>query len=135
MGNWIDLLSSPIIIVIALALGTLGEVAKRVVKADEASTGWRRAYYITLPAHPVLMGLAIGLFPWLPIPDGLVKEGFEAAGRLFTGILGGVVCKVGYDGIVATAKRLLGQPAGAVAARVAPKSPAPSPGTGEDEEP
>ena len=133
MANWIDLLASPIIVVIALSIGTLGEVAKRVVKADEASTGWRRAYYITLPAHPVLMGLTVGLFPWLPIPDGLVKEGFEDAGRLFTGILGGVVCKVGYDGIVATAKRLLGQPA--TAAARATKPPAPSPGTGEDEEP
>lgn len=136
MGVWTDLLANPTIIVLALTLGTLGEIAKRVIKAKAGDRGWRGVYYVTLPAHPVLAGLLIGLaagcaalagYPVLPIPDGLSKEGFEFAGALGTGTLAGVVCKVGYDGIVATAKRLLGQPAA--------RASSPPPGAGAGEEP
>lgn len=107
--NWTALLSNPTIIVLALVIGTLGEVTKRLVKAKAGDKGWRGVYYVTLPAHPMIVGALIGLVPWLPIPEGLVKEGYEFAGRLGTGLLAGAVCKIGYDGIVATARRMLGQ--------------------------
>lgn len=107
--NWSALLQSPIIVIIALVIGTGGEVAKRTVKAKAGDTGWKGVYYVTIPAHPVLVGILIGLIPWLPIPEQLTKEGYEFFGRLGTGILGGVVCKVGYDLIISTVRRLLGQ--------------------------
>lgn len=107
--QWGQLLQSPIVILIALVIGTLGEVSKRAISAKAGDKGWKGVYYVTLPAHPVLVGALIGLIPWLPIPDGLVKEGYEVFGRLGTGILGGVVCKIGYDLIVSTVRRMLGQ--------------------------
>jgi len=111
MGTWTGLLSDPIIVVIALVIGTFGEIAKRAVKAKAGDKGWRGVYYVTLPAHPVLVGGLVGLIPWLPIPEGLTKDGYEFAGRLATGLLGGILCKIGYDIIVSTAKRMLGQSA------------------------
>jgi hypothetical protein len=109
MGIWSELLWNPIIVVIAFVIGTLGEIAKRAVKAKAGDKGWRGVYYVTLPAHPVLVGALVGLIPWLPIPEALTKEGFEFAGRLATGLLGGILCKIGYDILVSTAKRMLGQ--------------------------
>jgi len=107
MAQWTDLLASPIIIVLALVIGTLGEVAKRTIRAKAGDKGWRGVYFVSLPAHPVLVGALVGLVPWLPTPDELVKPGHEFAARLGTGLLAGMVCKVGYDGIVSTAKRML----------------------------
>jgi len=109
MEQWTDLLANPIVIVLALVIGTLGEVAKRTINAKAGDKGWRGVYFVTLPAHPVFVGALIGLVPWLPTPDALTKPGHEFAARLGTGVLAGMVCKVGYDGIVSTAKRLLGQ--------------------------
>ncbi len=121
MTDWTVLLTSPIVIVLALVIGTMGEVVKRIVSAKAGDAGWRGVYYVTLPAHPVLVGAAIGLLPWLPIPDGLSKDGYEFAGRLGTGVLAGVACKIGYDGIVSTVRRVLGQQ-NATAAREARES-------------
>jgi H+/Cl- antiporter ClcA len=109
MEQWTNLLASPIIIVLALVIGTLGEVSKRMIKAKAGDKGWRGVYFVTLPAHPVIVGALIGLVPWLPTPDELAKPGHEFASRLGTGLLAGMVCKVGYDGIVSTLKRSLGQ--------------------------
>lgn len=107
--QWSTLLQSPIIVIMALVIGTLGEVSKRVISAKAGDKGWRGVYYVTLPAHPVILGALIGLIPWLPIPEQLTKEGYEFAGRLGTGILSGVVCKVGYDMIISTVRRMMGQ--------------------------
>lgn len=107
--QWGQLLQSPIVIIIALVIGTLGEVSKRAISAKAGDKGWKGVYYVTLPAHPVIMGALIGFFPWLPVPDELTKEGYEFAGRLGTGILSGVVCKVGYDMIISTVRRMMGQ--------------------------
>lgn len=107
--QWGALLQSPIVIILALLLGIMGEVAKRSISARAGDKGWKGAYYATLPAHPVVVGGLIGLIPWLPVPDELAKPGYEYAGRLGTGILSGVVCQVGYDLIVSTIKRILSQ--------------------------
>lgn len=107
--QWSTLLQSPIIIIMALVIGTLGEVAKRTISAKAGDKGWKGVYYVTLPAHPVIIGALSGLIPWLPIPDALVKEGHEFWGRLGAGILSGVVCKVSYDMIISTVRRMLGQ--------------------------
>lgn len=107
--QWATLLQSPIIIIMALIIGTIGEVSKRMIKAQAGDKGWKGVYYVTLPAHPVIVGALFGLIPWLPVPDELTKEGYEAWGRFGAGVLGGVVCKVAYDLIISTVRRLLGQ--------------------------
>lgn len=132
MQFWTDLLLNPIIVVAALVIGTIGEVVKRVIKAQAGDHGWRGVYYVTLPAHPVIMGALLGLVPWLPIPDMLTKEGYEFAGRLGTYILAGVVCKVGYDSIISTVRRQLGQDD---ARRERATSTPPAPAPAKDEEP
>lgn len=112
--RWSVLLQSPIILILALVIGTMGEVSKRTISAKAGDKGWRGVYYVTLPAHPVLVGalvgLIFGLFPqWCPIPDELTKEGYEFAGGMGTGLLSGIVCKVGYDLIISTVRRMLEQ--------------------------
>jgi len=124
MTDWTALLTSPIVVVLALVIGTFGEVSKRLVRAKGGDKGWKGVYYVTLPAHPVIVGILIGLIPWLPIPDGLVKEGQEFAGRLGTGAIAGIACKIGYDSIISTGKRFLERSAGA-----ALRAPTPVPTT------
>jgi hypothetical protein len=109
MMQWMELLANPIVVITALVIGTIGEVVKRMIRAQAGDRGWRGVYYVTLPAHPVILGALIGLLPWLPIPEALTKEGYEFAGRLGTGIFAGIVCKVGYDSIISTVRRQLGQ--------------------------
>lgn len=111
MQFWTDLILNPIIIITALIIGTLGEVMKRLVSAKAGDRGLRGFFYVTLPAHPVIVGSLLGLIPWLPVPDSLQKDGYEFATRLGTYALAGLVCKLGYDSIVSTGKRLLGQDA------------------------
>ena len=127
MVNWQALVSNPTIVILAFVIGTMGEVAKRAIRAKAGDTGWKGLYYVSMPAHPILVGALIGLIPWLPIPEALTKEGHEFAGRLGTGVLSGVLCKIGYDVLVSTAKRLLGQGAARVASTVAPSTPPPAP--------
>lgn len=122
--QWSTLLQSPIIIILALVIGTMGEVSKRMISAKAGDKGWKGVYYVTLPAHPVIIGGLFGLIPWLPIPDELVKEGYEFAGRLGTGVLSGVVCKVGYDLIISTVRRMMSQ--GAARAESGASTPPPS---------
>lgn len=131
MGLWSELLLNPIVIITALVIGTLGEVAKRLVRAKETDKGWKRVYLATLPAHPVVVGALIGLLPWFPCPGALEKEGYEFAGRLGTGLLAGVVCQIGYDVIVSTAKRLI---AGGRAPASVPPPPPPKDDEDEDAE-
>lgn len=112
MQYWTDLLLSPPIIIAALIIGTLGEVTKRLVlgankERQKAATGWRRIYYVTLPAHPVVAGALIGLIPWLPPAESLEKEGYELAARVGTYCLAGIVCKIGYDTMVSTILRAI----------------------------
>lgn len=122
--HWGALLQSPVVIILALVLGTLGEVSKRSISAKAGDTGWKGIYYVTLPAHAVILGGLCGLIPWLPIPDELVKPGYEFAGRLGTGVLSGVVCKVGYDLIISTVRRMLGQRGGGTGSNPPPPATA-----------
>jgi hypothetical protein len=136
MQYWTDLLLSPPIIIAALIIGTLGEVTKRFVLGSTkerqkaaAASGWRRIYYVTLPAHPVIAGALIGLIPWLPPAEGLEKEGYELAARIGTYSLAGIVCKIGYDTMVSTILRAIqsrgapGGDAGGGSSSVPPEQP------------
>lgn len=122
MQFWYDILVSPTIVITALIIGTFGEITKRLVSAKAGDKGWRGVWYVTLPAHPVIIGLLLGLIPWLPVPEALTKEGYEFAGRLGTYALAGVVCKLGYDTIISTMRRQIGQ-GPARAATIAPPPP------------
>ena len=68
---------------------------------------WKRIFFYTLPAQPVLVGVLLGLIPWLPAEESLMKEGYELAGHIGTYSLAGVLCKIGYDTIISTAKRTI----------------------------
>jgi len=111
LAFWLALVLSPAVIVPALAIGTLGEVAKRAVNAKKGDTGWRGVYYVTLPAHPVIVGALLGLVPLLPVAPQLAVEGYDGVARFATYLLAGFVCKVAYDVLVATLLRALGQKA------------------------
>jgi len=106
---WTDLILSPAVIVTALAIGTFGEVAKLAISPKAGDVGWRGVYYVTLPAHPVIVGALLGLIPLLLAAPSLVTEGYDGAARFATYLLAGIVCKVGYDVIVSTMRRALGQ--------------------------
>lgn len=109
LSFWLALVLSPAVIVTALIIGTMGEVAKRAINAKKGDTGWRGVYYVTLPAHPVVVGALLGFVPMLPVATPLAVEGYDGAARLATYLLAGFVCKVGYDLLVATLRRALGQ--------------------------
>lgn len=107
LTSFLAIVFHPIILVTAIILGTLGEATKRLVNVKAGDKGWRGVFHVTLPAHPVLVGLLLGFVPWLPPVDALVKEGYEGAGRVATYALAGFVCKIGYDTLVATVQRWL----------------------------
>ena len=126
MELWISLLSSPIILISALLIGIVGEAVKRAVNSKQIELDvvayrdtkkphpnppaiWKRIFYFTLPAQPVLVGVMLGFVPWLPALDGLSKTGYDLAAHIGTYSLAGVVCKVGYDTIISTLKRGLSQ--------------------------
>jgi hypothetical protein len=120
---WTSILTSPIILISALLIGTMGEAIKRGVNSKQiecdvvayrdntkhlkAPAAWKQIFYFTLPAQPVLVGIALGFIPWLPAVDGLSKTGYDLAAHVGTYSLAGVVCKVGYDVIISTLKRLV----------------------------
>lgn len=83
-------------------------------RAARPMFGWRRLYHVTLPAHPVILGVLLGFIPWLPPAEGLTKVGYEMAGRVGTYALAGVVCKISYDTLVSTVKRAIETRAGVV---------------------
>lgn len=68
---------------------------------------WRKVYFVTLPAHPVIVGTLLGFIPFLPPAEQLSKPGYELAARVGTYCLAGVVCKIGYDTMVSTVLRAI----------------------------
>jgi len=68
---------------------------------------WIRIFDATLPAQPVLVGLLLGLIPWLPAEPSLTKEGYEFAGHLMTYGSAGILCKVAYDVLITTIRRFV----------------------------
>lgn len=79
----------------------------QVVQTAVPEAMWRRIYFVTLPAHPVIIGALLGFIPWLPPAEQLLKPGYELAARVGTYCLAGVVCKIGYDTMVSTVLRAI----------------------------
>lgn len=102
------LLESPIIIITALLIGTICEALRRFFPAHAGDPGIRGVFYLLSTGRtpdsqgilPVLLAAPLGFIPWLPIAEGLEKDGYELAGRLGTYIFAGIVCKLGYDLVV-----------------------------------
>jgi len=128
MQFWYNLLSSPIVLISAILMGSFGEISKRAINSKKIEAEvvayrdrdivnglpaprppelWKRVYYFSLPSHPVLLGVALGFIPWLPVAESLTKEGYDLAGRIGTYVVAGVCCKVGYDTFISTAKRMV----------------------------
>lgn len=144
MELWNQLFSSPTILIAALLIGTLGEVVKRAVDSKEIEQRiadfhvdpksgpqpvlWQRVFYYTLPAHSVLMGVALGFVPWLPAVAALERPGYELAARLGTYTMAGIFCKIGYDLIISTAKRALKKNLSSSRRSTPPPPPAPADG-------
>lgn len=105
LSSLLALVFNPTVLITALLIGTAGEVIKPLVNAKRGDKGWRGVFFVTLPAQPVVIGMLLGLLPFLPPIDALVKEGYEAAGRFATYSLAGLVCKLCYDSFVSTTKR------------------------------
>lgn len=124
MQFWIDLFTAPEVLLGALFLGVCGEMVKRAVNAKKVEAEvvsyrdaanrtqvrkpevWKVFYYTTLPAQSPIMGVIAGLFPFLPVAEGLIKEGQDPTlARVVTYAVAGVVCKIGYDTFIATARR------------------------------
>lgn len=136
--DWEKLLTSPIILISAVLIGTLGEILKRAANSKEIEVAvvayhhnskksappamWKRVFYYTLPAQPVLVGVALGFIPWLPIADALAKPGYDLASRIGTYGIAGVMCKIGYDTLISTMKRTLrkGLPGGSASSNPPP---------------
>lgn len=105
LASLLSLVLNPQVLITSLAIGTLLEIVKPLINAKPGDKGWRGVFYITMPAHAVLLGSLLGCIPWLPPLDSLVKPGYEGVGRFSTYLLAGIVCKLGYDSFIATTKR------------------------------
>ena len=100
-------LTHPALWVAAIVIGTLGEVAKNLVRAKAGDKGWRGVYYVTYRAHAILVGASLGAlsFAGIELP---VAEGFsEGGGPVLFYACSGALAMIGYDSIVKTLKKTL----------------------------
>lgn len=92
-----------------IAIGLAGEGVKRIVGPTGGKRGWRGVFEVTMFAHPMLVGAAIGLIPGLPRPESF---GTETAGGVLFYLSGGVLAVIAYDavkrGLLAAIKRFGG---------------------------
>ena len=101
------------IFVMPFLIGMGGEVSKKlIVPLGDASTGWRRIFWITFPLHAMLTGALLGI-PLhkfgVPTPSAF---GEELLGSMLAGTMSGAISTVGYSSIVKTLKRFLATYAG-----------------------
>jgi len=73
----------------AIIFGVVGKIVKRLVPASNA--GWKFWFRRSLPAHPILAGLGLGLIPGMPISPGVENTAghmayFALAGALSTNV-------------------------------------------------
>ena len=107
MQEWILVLGA-----VPFIIGMCGQVARNIVlgnkrRESDAHTGWRRAYWATLPLHALAVGAwvgAIGHKYGIPVPKVF---GETLAGSILAYTTSGGVSVVGYDAIVKTLRRVL----------------------------
>lgn len=91
LAAWI---SHPALWATVIAIGMAGEGVKRIVGPTAGKRGWRGVFEVTMFAHPMLVGAAIGFIPGLPRPPSF---GDEVAGGVLFYLSGGVLAVIGYD--------------------------------------
>ena len=91
LAAWI---SHPALWATVIAIGMAGEGVKRIVGPTAGKRGWRGVFEVTMFAHPMLVGAAIGLIPGLPRPESF---GTETAGGVLFYLSGGVLAVLAYD--------------------------------------
>lgn len=97
-------------LVVALILGVIGEVAKKIVtpNGSKGLKGWRWVWNVTLPLHAVCIGFALGLLPFMTCPDSVCGSVFERG--LYYAASGAFSSYV-YAGVKHFAKEKLGSDA------------------------
>lgn len=93
LAAWI---SHPALWATVIAIGLAGEGVKRIVGPTAGKKGWRGVFEVTMFAHPMLVGAAVGLIPGLPRPESF---GTETAGGVLFYLSGGVLAVIAYDAV------------------------------------
>lgn len=91
------MLGTIIIFAIAIVVGMVGEIIKKLVGAKAGDPGWRGVYFVTFRAHGLIAGalLAVGLWSLgLPLPEFF---GTDIGGAILVGLLAGGIAMIGYD--------------------------------------
>lgn len=88
----------------ALGRGVTGMVYGSGPKAGHP--GWRGVFYVTMWAHPILVGMLLGIPPWLPAPEFM---GEAMLGRVLWYAVAGVFSSTAYDAISSIIKQRAGR--------------------------
>lgn len=86
-----------VIVAVALVIGMIGEIAKKLVGAKAGDPGWKGVYFVTFRAHGLVAGAGLMLALWaqgLPLPE-FFGEG--AGGAVLAGLFAGGLAMIGYD--------------------------------------
>ena len=107
MQDWLVILG-----IVPLLIGVSGGVARNLVLRGDPPPGgwkgWRRVYWATMPLHALGVGAWLGFIGHkygLPVPAAF---GTSEAGAILAYTASGGVSVVGYDAIVKTLRRFLG---------------------------
>lgn len=99
---------------VPLVIGMLGQVAQKLVLGSTnppkvAYKGWRGVYYVTIPAHAVLVGAlcgAVGFPLGVPVPQ---MFGDALGGAVLAYAVAGAVSIVAYDAVIKVIRRAVEQ--------------------------
>lgn len=87
------------LLAVGALLAVIGQVAKRLVfKSGKTagSIGWRGVYYVTMPLHAILVGIAIGASNMLPAPRFL---GDRLLGKVIWYALAGAIAPMCFSAV------------------------------------
>jgi hypothetical protein len=90
-------------------IGTICEVLKKLIlgkKSQQKSfTGWKNFYFVTYKAQAIVLGVLIGLIPYIPTPEAFQSDGIAGTVLNYAGC--GAAAMVVYAVIVGNAKNFL----------------------------
>lgn len=106
-----EYLTHPALWVAILAIGGLGEIAKKLVLGPKSKwpkdgfRGWRGVYAVTYKAHAMFVGALAGWLLPLPVASSFAEDG--QAGRAMFYLGAGALSMIGYATIVGNIKTFL----------------------------